>query len=167
MKLSVRRLLAYWFDFVLLAIIFVGLQWLLYKTTSGFPFDSLKKGYVIEIWVLFSMSLPVWLYFIYCELYKQQTIGKRLLKLIVISKEGSKIDINQALIRTFIRLLPWELTHIIILVPKPWWSIEKPEYQFLIYIPNVLMFLYIVVLFANKGNKGIHDFIAKTRVKGL
>jgi hypothetical protein len=52
------------------------------------------------------------------------------------TKEGSKININQALIRTFIRLLLWELTHIIILVPKPWWSIEEPENQYLIYIPK-------------------------------
>jgi uncharacterized RDD family membrane protein YckC len=100
---------------------------LLYKTTSGFPFNFLNKGYEIELWVLISMSLPVWLYFIYCELYNQQTVGKRLLRLIVMNKEGSKININQALIRTLIKLLPWELTHIIVLIPKPWWSIEMPE----------------------------------------
>jgi uncharacterized RDD family membrane protein YckC len=140
---------------------------LLYKTTSGFPFDYLNKGYEIGIWVLLSMSLPVWLYFIYFELYKQQTIGKRLLKFMVMNKEESKIGIKQALIRTFIRLLPWELTHIIILVPKPWWSIEEPENQYFIYIPNIIMLLYIVVLFANNGDKGVHDYLTKTRVKGL
>jgi uncharacterized RDD family membrane protein YckC len=140
---------------------------LLYKTTSGFPFNFLNKGYEIELWVLISMSLPVWLYFIYCELYNQQTVGKRLLRLIVMNKEGSKININQALIRTLIRLLPWELTHIIVLIPKPWWSIEMPENQYLIYIPNIIMILYIIVLFAKKGDKGFHDFIAKTRVKEL
>ncbi len=167
MKLSIRRLIAYWLDFVLLAIVLVSIQWLIYKTTSGFPFDFLNKGYEIEIWVLLSMSLPVWLYFIYCELYKQQTIGKRVLKLKVTNEEGSKININQALLRTFIRLLPWEVTHVIILVPKPWWNIEEPENQYLIYIPNIIMFLYILVLFANRGDKGVHDYIVKTSVKGL
>lgn len=164
MKLSLKRLIAYWLDFVLLALILVGLQWLLYKTTSGFPFDLLDKGYEVELWVLLSMSLPVWMYFICCELHKQQTIGKRLLKLVVMNKEGARINIYQALIRTFIRLLPWELTHVIILVPTPWWSIEEPRNQHLIYIPNILMILYILVLFANKGDKGVHDYITKTRV---
>jgi len=167
MNLFVRRLLAYWLDFVLLAFILAGLQWLLYKTTSGFPFDFLNKGYEIELWVLLSMSLPVWLYFILSEWYKQQTIGKRLLRLKVTNKEESKINIKQAVVRTIIRLLPWELTHLIILVPEPWWSIEAPENQFLIYIPNIIMLLYIAVLFANKGVKGVHDYLAKTRVVGM
>ena len=167
MKLSLKRLIAYWLDFVLLAIILVGLQWLLYKTTSGFPFDFLDKGYEIELWVLLSMSLPVWLYFIYWEMYKQQTFGKRLLKLVVMNKEGSRIDVYQALGRTFLRLLPWELSHLILLVPTPWWSIEEPANQSLIYIPNIIMIFYIIVLFANKGDKGVHDYITKAKVMEL
>jgi uncharacterized RDD family membrane protein YckC len=164
MLLSIKRLLAYWIDFVILTIVLVGLQMLLYFITSGIPFDYLKKGYEIELWVLLSMSFPVWLYFIFCELYKQQTIGKWMLKLTVINVDGSKIKLHQAFIRTFIRLLPWELTHLIILVPKPWWDTEEPYNINLIYIPNILMLLYILVVFATKGKIGVHDYIVKTRV---
>lgn len=167
MKLSTKRLLAYWLDFVFLASILISLQLLLYRTTSGFPFDFLIRGYEIEIWVLLTISLPVWLYFIYSEFLKQQTIGKRLLKILVTNKADSNISINQVVTRTFIKLLPWELTHLIILVPKPWWTIEQPENQYLIYIPNIIMFLYIVVLFLSKGNKGIHDYVANTMVKEM
>ena len=166
MKLSIKRLLAYWIDFVILAVVLVSLQGLLYFTTSGYPFNDLKEGYEIEIWVLLSMSLPVWLYFIGCELYFQQTIGKRMLKLRVTKMDGSRINLHQVLIRTFVRLLPWELTHLIILVPEPWWGIEQPSNLYLIYIPNLLMLLYIVVLIATKGKMGVHDFIVKTRVRG-
>lgn len=157
--------MAYWLDFVLLAFILVGVQCLLYFVTSGFPFDSMKSGYWIEIWVLLSMSLPVWLYFICCELYKQQTIGKRMMSLKVTSNEGKKLTAKQAFLRTLIKLLPWEMTHVIILIPEPWFSKEEmPEHMFLIYIPNVMMLLYILVLLLNKGEKGIHDFAAKTMV---
>lgn len=139
----------------------------MYKTTSGFPFDYLHEGIEIEIWVLLSMSLPVWTYFITFEMYKQQTIGKRLLRLIVMDKEGSKINFYQALCRSFIRLLPWELTHVIILVSQPWWSIEMPKNPYLILIPNIILVLYIVVLFFNRGKTGIHDYFAHTRVKEI
>lgn len=70
-------------------------------------------------------------------------------------------------IATFIRLLPWELTHVIILVPQPWWSIEMPKNQYLIFIPNIILILYIVFLFFNRGQKGIHDYFAHTRVKEI
>jgi uncharacterized RDD family membrane protein YckC len=166
MKLSLKRLLAYWLDFVLLAFLLCSVQLILYKTSSGFPFVYLNKGYQIELWVLFSMSLPVWLYFIYFELRRQQTIGKRILNLKVMNMEGTRLNIQQVLVRTCMKLLPWELTHIIVLVPRPWWSMEIPNNQFLILIPNMIMILYIIVLFINKGERAIHDYAAKTKISG-
>ncbi|MCJ8010802.1 RDD family protein [Paenibacillus sp. KQZ6P-2] len=167
MKRSLRRLFAYWLDFVFLAIILVGIQWVIYTTTSGFPFDELNKGYQIEAWVFLSMSLPVWAYFIFCERFKQQTIGKRLLRLKVMNEKGSQITFAQAFFRTWIRLLPWELTHLIILVPTPWWNIEKPDHPALILIPNAMIVVYIAILLINKGRKTLHDYITKTTVVEL
>jgi uncharacterized RDD family membrane protein YckC len=119
---------------------------------------------MIELWVLLTISLPVWIYFIFNEYYKQQTIGKRLLELMVVSEKGIKISLKQAFLRTFIRLLPWELTHIIILIPEPWWNMKDLENSYFIYIPNVIMIIYMVVLFWNKGTKGIHDYLSRTKV---
>lgn len=166
MKLSLKRLLAYWLDFVLLAFFLTSVQLLLYKASSGFPFDYLNQGYEIELWVLFSMSLPVWLYFVCCELRREQTIGKRILNLKVTNIEGSRLNIKQVILRTFIKLLPWELTHIIVLVPTPWWSMESPDNQFLILIPNMIMILYMIILFMNKGERAFHDYVAKTKISG-
>ena len=162
--LSIKRLLAYWLDFMILAIILIGLQLVLYIISAGVPFDYLTKGYEIELWVLLTMSLPVWLYFITFDLSKRRTIGKRMLSLIVTDKNGGTINFRQALVRTFIKLLPWELTHMIILVPDPWWDVAEPQNEFLIWIPNMIMVFYIVILFLNKGSAGAHDFIAKTKV---
>lgn len=164
MELSIRRLLAYWIDFVLLASVLVGIQWLLSAVSSGFPFDYLHQGYEIELWVLLSMSLPVWLYFVLCEFYKQQTLGKRLFKLKVTDERGQSVRFSRILLRTFIKLLPWELTHLIILVPEPWWGTDTPQNLYLIYVPNLLLIIYVAILLINKGSKGIHDFVARTRV---
>lgn len=165
--LSVRRLLAYWIDFVLLASVLIGLQLGLYYTTSGFPFDHFVKGYQIELWVLATMSLPVWLYFILCERLMQQTIGKKIFKLKVTNEAGAGINWVQSFIRTAVKLLPWELAHIIILVPEPWWSVEEPANLYFIYIPNALMLIYIVTLFWNKGFRGIHDWLARTKSENM
>ncbi|OUM88391.1 MAG: hypothetical protein BAA01_08460 [Bacillus thermozeamaize] len=167
MGLSLKRLAAYWIDFMLVASILIAFQLLIYFITSGIPFKYLDRGYEIEIWVLLTMSLPTWLYFILFERFSQKTIGKRLLRLKVKNEEGTAIHFKQALLRTCIKLLPWELTHLMILVPDPWWSIEKPGNVFLIYIPNLIMFLYILVLFLNGGVKGVHDYLARTQVSRL
>ncbi len=164
MILALKRLLAYWLDFVILAICLTTPQWIIYVITSGFPFSKFNTGIEIGLWVIFTISIPVWIYFILFEHLKQQTIGKRILKLVVTNEEGCNISIKQAFIRTFIRLLPWELTHIIILIPEPWWSIKEPKNSFLLYIPNFIMLLFIVILMSNKGVKGLHDYITNTRV---
>ncbi|CAI6023953.1 RDD family protein [Cohnella sp. JJ-181] len=164
MRLSMKRLIAYWLDFMLLAVILISVQWLVYTVTSGFPFDFLVEGSDIELWVLATMSLPVWAYFIYFEMKKRQTMGKRWLRLVVGDEKGAKINFCQALCRTFIRLLPWELTHVIVLVPEPWWSVDEPGHPYFIYIPNIMMILYVVVLFSSKGKRTIHDGLTKTKV---
>lgn len=162
--MACRRLFAYWLDFLILAACFVIPQSLISFMTSGFPFSKLDTGFKIELWILLTISLPVWTYFIVGELLYRQTLGKRMLALAVISDAGSRIRLKQAFLRTLIKLLPWELTHLIILIPEPWWSVEEPGNVYLIYIPNLIMLLFIVILFRNKGVKGLHDVLSRTRV---
>ena len=58
-----------------------------------------------------------------------------------------------------------ELTHLIVLVPDPWWGVEQPENGFLIFIPNAMLVLYVAYLFAYRGTRAIHDAFARTRVR--
>lgn len=169
MKLStshlwIKRLLAYWLDFVMLAAVLIGMQGFIYVLFSGFPYTLLTEGFQIELWVLLTMSLPVWLYFIWLERIRQRTIGKRLFQLIVANRQGSPIGWGQAILRTFVKLLPWEMTHLIVLVPEPWWSAETPQNVHWILVPNAAIVLYIAVLISTKGKKGLHDYVAQTQV---
>lgn len=163
-KLTARRLLAYWLDMTLTACLLIGAQLLLHTMFSGFPFDYLDRGYEIELWVLATFSMPVWMYFIWSELSLRKTIGKQLLGLKVISEKGPRLTFLQVLVRTFIKLLPWELTHLIILVPEPWWGADEPANVLWIYLPNAMMILYIAVLLSGRGVKGLHDYPARTGV---
>lgn len=163
--LAIKRLLAYWIDFLIAAVVLIGAQVVLYYATGGYPFERFVYGFQIELWVLLTFSLPVWLYFIFAEYLYQRTIGKRLLKLEVYDVGGGRLRLGQTMKRTLVRLLPWELSHLIILVPKPWWGGGAPENFGLIWIPNALLLLYIVLLFLGRGRRGIHDYVASTAVR--
>ncbi|WP_274362107.1 RDD family protein [Paenibacillus thermotolerans] len=162
MRLSITRLMAYWVDFALAAFVLVGAQLLTYYATGGYPFDTFANGYEIERWVLLTMSLPVWVYFIAAEYFFSATIGKTIFKLAVFDANGGKPRLLQVIGRTFVKLLPWEMTHWIVLAPEPWWSIQQPENMNLIWIPNAMMLVYIVSLFLAGGKRALHDFIART-----
>jgi hypothetical protein len=44
MILAIKRLFAYWLDFLFLAICLVSLQWMIHFTTAGFPFKYFESG---------------------------------------------------------------------------------------------------------------------------
>ncbi|VEF49773.1 RDD family [Bacillus freudenreichii] len=162
--LTVKRLAAYMIDFLILATVLLGIQLFISLVTDGWPFSRFRSGVQIEIWVLCTMSIPVWTYFITHEFRKQQTIGKKNLKLRVTRSDGGRLTLWQAWLRTLIKLLPWEVTHIIVLVPVPWWEPGAEPNNF-IYIPNALILIYIICLFVTTGRKGPQDLIAATLVK--
>ncbi|SHE15336.1 RDD family [Chlamydia abortus] len=161
--LAVRRLIAYGIDFIILAMILVSVQLIINVFTGGGLSRSLQSGWAIELWVLLTMSAPVWLYFIYCEHRTRQTIGKKMMRLMLERVDGQPLKLRQTVIRTLIKLLPWELTHIFILLPEPWWSVpEAPRIS--IYLPNILIVLYAVFLFWTRGKRALHDLIPGTHI---
>ena len=166
MIFSLKRLFAYWLDCVMMMLFLVVPQWLVYRLTDGFPFELFKTGLQIEIWVLLTISLPVWLYFIIFERFYQKTLGKMLMGMKVTNTKGERISLKQAVLRTFWRLLPWELTHIILLFPEPMWSVESPPAfrTFFLYAVNVLLLLYIMFLAFTRGKKAMHDVFFGTLV---
>jgi len=117
-----RRGAAYALDCAGLAAAVQGTQWVLAAATRGVLPRSVT-GPQIETWVLLSVSLPVWLYFIVMEPSAgQATVGKRLLGLRVARAGGGRIGLGQAVARTALKLLPWELAHVTLLLPTPIWS---------------------------------------------
>lgn len=158
MILAYKRLAAYGIDFLLLFIVLIPMQFLLSGSLHEF-----RTGWEIERWVILTMSLPVWFYFMLCEYKMSQTIGKKVLKIEVTNMKRKKLGIGQVALRTFIKLVPWELTHIIVLIPNPWWN-NPNDMRYLIFIPNLLMILYMVILLCTKGRKSLHDFFTGTRV---
>lgn len=163
MKKASIRLLAYTVDFAILSVVLIGIQLALYFFANGFPFKQFSSGYQIYIWVLFTISFPTWLYFIFLECSnKQSSIGMLLFHLKVFKANNQKPKFKEIFIRTFIRLLPWEITHISLI---PIYFAKHPEPNIGFWIADFIIILYIVVIYFKKGNLTVHDYFAGTCVE--
>lgn len=163
MKKASIRLLAYGIDFGILFSVLIGIQLIVYFLTNGFPFNLFFKGYQIYFWVMFTISLPTWLYFIITEYStKQSSVGMRFFRLKVFSTKNQKPSFKEIFIRTFIRLLPWEITHISLI---PIYFSANPELNIGIWLADLIIVLYVVVIFLKKGKMTVHDYFAGTYVE--
>lgn len=160
-----RRICAYLVDYGLLFGVLIALQLLLYRVGRGFPYDWLETGMQIELWVWSSISFPAWLYFALSESSpRQATFGKRLLGLQVTNLQGGRIGFGRALLRTVIKLLPWELTHLSLMLPVPLWWDPQPTLRPGIVAVYALIGVYLVTLFLNPRRQSVHDLVARTVV---
>ena len=160
-----RRIAAYLTDFAILFTILIPLQIILWRFGNGFPYTLLSTGLQVELWVLSSISLPAWLYFSCSEQsLRQATLGKQLFRLQVTRSDGRKIGFGRAFLRTLIKLLPWELTHLTLLIPIPIWWQTSPKFPFGLVVVYTLLGIYSLAMLLNKRRQSIHDILMDTVV---
>jgi uncharacterized RDD family membrane protein YckC len=161
----VRRLVAYLVDILLLFAAIVVTQFGLEALTGGLPMRLLTTGPRIEGWVWLSVSLPTYLYFTLSESsVHQATPGKHLLSLRVTDTDGQRIGFGQALLRTIVKLIPWEVTHLSIFLPTPILMDGQGGFLPGLITANVLIIVYLAVIVMTAGKRGIHDLVASTMV---
>jgi uncharacterized RDD family membrane protein YckC len=160
-----RRLAAYVIDVALVAIVLVGVQFILSKLSGGFPFNLLTTGLRIEVWVFLTISFPTWIYFARSESSDlQATLGKRLLNLRVTDTHQEPISFLRALARTLIKLIPWELTHIVLFFPTPIMTDPNPTPRLGLFLVYPLLALYMLSMIFTPRKRSIHDLVVGTLV---
>ncbi len=122
-----------------------------------------SPGSGIQIWqaTLLNFSIPAWLYFTLSDsLWGGQTLGKRWLKVWVIGPSGAPPSVPRAVLRTAIKLLPWELAHI------GGFALQaNPVLQWVcIGLSNLMIVVYLAAMVASHSRRSIHDWIARTEV---
>ena len=135
--------------------------------TGGFPANQFTSGWQIEAWVFATVSVPTWAYFTLMERSSwQATVGKRLAGIRVTDIRGDRIGFGRALLRTIVKLLPWEITHLSLLLPTPMWS-EGPSASLRpgLIVANVLLLLYIATALLTPRKQSVHDLVAGTVVQ--
>ena len=114
-----KRSLVYIIDvtIIYLVIMLVMQMLILVPIRNYFGIEEIwfRNGWNVQIYVWLTISFPTFLYFIIFEASKYKaTLGKRLMKLEVLnSVSKSRITIATSIKRTVLKLLPWELIHLV------------------------------------------------------
>ena len=163
-----RRVGAYLLDVAICAAFVMGSQFLIRKFVFGGAEPSFAQdGLAVEGFVLATVSLPVWLYFIVFEAgARHATPGKRIFSLEVASLEDEPITLWRIIVRTLVKLLPWELTHVALLFPTPLWvdpnaALVRPLFM----LSTFLVGSWLVTAMIHPKQQGVHDVMVRTIVR--
>jgi uncharacterized RDD family membrane protein YckC len=160
--LLLRRVVAYMIDiiglFVLLAPLGQAVLWLVGTTP--------RSGPAMAQTILWNFSLPVWLYFIISDASAPgATIGKRLLGITVVRMDGTRLRWRQALLRTTVKLLPWELVHLAAFALSTDLTRFRPAQMVGVALANLLIVVYLLRAGYSRGQRSVHDDVAGTVVR--
>lgn len=166
-----RRIAAYSLDCAFLLIALVILQLILVFVN---PIVAIIRGgqqptpTQVHLWVLATATVPFLLYFaLTLHSSRQSTVGMRLFKLRVEDKNGGRIGLGQALLRSAVMLIPFELNHTFMFHLGPRGG--PPSVGFLISIVAcwIVIAIYIASMLWTERHQSVHDLVAGTVVYQL
>lgn len=162
-QLLARRIIAYVVDIVILFLILAPTGYLI-QALLGLPLA--QSGPALGRTILWNFSLPVWLYFIISDQsLAGATLGKRLLKIGVKRVNGARVGLGRAIGRTAVKLLPWELVHLIAFTLSTDLSQFTGLQTIGLTLTNLLVVGYLVVAFLTRGRQSVHDLVMGTVVQ--
>lgn len=163
LRLTARRLAAYIVDVLLLATVLLPVAFAV-STALGTDLTG------VEVWLrqLVLISLPAWTYFILTDrLAGGRSLGKRLLGLITTGLDSQPPGWRAAIVRTMLKLLPWELVHLAFFGLSASFAVISPVQISVAGAAYALMLAYLAVALLNEGSRSIPDLVASTRVAPL
>jgi uncharacterized RDD family membrane protein YckC len=158
--LLVRRLAAFGSDILALAVVLVPLSFLVNSASLG----TAPRGQEVWVRIAITVSLPAWAYFIVTDRRGGQSLGKRLVGLRTARLDGRDPGWGNAVGRTALKLLPWELTHAAFFLMSSGFERVTPVQLAVAASAYALMLVYLVVGWLHDGARSLPDLLAKTRV---
>ena len=157
------RLAAYAVDIAVLAAVLVPLAFAL-QTVTGF-----RPTTGVGVWLasVLMISVPSWTYFTVSDASASgATLGKRLLGIAVVASDGApRVGAGRAVVRTAVKLAPWELTHLTMFALSPALGTFSALQIALLWIVYALLAIYLAVALRNRGERSVHDLVAGTAVR--
>jgi len=169
MRYILRRTTAYFIDCIIcFSAVMLVIQWLLLSNIRpylGITDDWFRDSLNMEIYVLLTISIPVWLYFSYLDTSRAGgTFGKRWLGLKLVSADGEPLGFIKVLGRTILKLLPWEIAHLGVIFPTPLYYEEHGDVRLLSYIGIALFVIYFLSILQDRKNRSLYDRICHTEL---
>lgn len=111
-----------------------------------------------------SLIITIGYFVVFQYLNNGQSIGKKLLKIRIVGKDNSKVNIMQIFIRSiFIYQIILSITDLIII-----YTLNKTDYLniygILTWINSIFIIISALFILYRKDKRGLHDFMAKTYV---
>ena len=145
-------------------LIIQGLVLLQFRNELGLSEDWMHDPWHMEVYVLLSISLPVWMYFSFFDQTKRGTPGKRIMSLKISTGDDRNLGFTLAFIRTIFKLLPWELAHIGVIFPRPLYFNTQDDIRFATYAGIGLLIVYVISLIISKDRRTLYDHLTGSRV---
>jgi uncharacterized RDD family membrane protein YckC len=161
---GIRRLSAWLFDYFLVAVYMGVLFFVAFILTGGkLEIEGLSTPGSRQLFVSLTLTLPVLLAFTIFEASTWQgTVGKRATRLLVTDRNLRRIGFGRSLVRSALKLLPWELASTFVhRVPKVG---DIPAVAWAALIGSgTLTAVYVGGLFF-RSRRPLYDLVAGTRV---
>ncbi len=169
MKYFIERTLAYFIDcLIAFSVVMLIIQWAILnhlRESFGITDIWFQSSINMQLYVLTSISIPVWIYFAYFDSKKSKgTFGKRIFNLVVKNNKNQKIDFWKSLGRTILKLLPWEIAHIGVIFPTPIYYENEPSVRILSYFGLLIFAIYVISIWTNSRKLAIYDRVIGTIV---
>lgn len=160
-----RRVLAFMLDYLVIALYLGVLAGL---TLIGPPLaETIETPWQAHILGFISLTLPVTLYFALAEYLVGGTLGKYLLAMQVEGVTATQVGLGSSLLRSALKFLPWELSHIALYRVAGWPRAPEPlvTWQVVLFSTSLLLVLvYLVGLFA-PPHRPLYDRLSGAVVK--
>lgn len=150
-----KRILAYLIDFAILIIYFISMGYLYYGGFDQVSEYELKSRVGIDI---LTISVPMLLYSLLCEIFMHgQTVGKKVLKIRVVSLDGGEPQLSQYILRWMFKAFEWPFLF--------GFAVFNRQALFVyIFITCFLGIGVLIIIAVTKQNQRIGDFAANTVV---
>ncbi|UCE41159.1 MAG: RDD family protein [Candidatus Aminicenantes bacterium] len=157
-----RRTEAFLLDILIIFGICAPIGYLIQRLIGTSP----QTGPAIWSTILWNISLPAWLYFLWSDHSKKgKSVGKWLLNLKVKTRTSERLGWGRALARTAIKLLPWEIIHFSsFALSKEFGTFTLHQYIGLV-AGNLLAFAYFIASILTQGKRSIHDILLGTEIQ--
>lgn len=157
-RLIGKRLIAMFLDMCVIAIYALALFFLV---TQVINYKGTSNVFILNMISFVCMFLPGLLYFSFMEYHFAYTIGKKVMKL----KVESEKNWTRLLIRNVIKLLPWQMGHMMV------YYLMSQNYEFdgmgVVYLILIygLIIANMIHMIVSKSNQSIYDKLTSTYVK--
>jgi len=161
-SILLRRTGAYVLDIVILFVVLAPLGYLVQHALGVAP--GTAQG--VYATLVLNFSVPTWAYFALGDHSRSgATFGKQIFSLRTEAEGGGRVGASQALVRTAVKMLPWEVAHASLFLFAPALGTFAVGNWIGVGASYALSGAYLIMAWRTQGRRSVHDVVASTNVR--